>query len=130
MRAVIACDDVRTEVSGKSIMIGVYGPEIGVIQFPARLLIQFVPIVDLKSSGHHNIKMRIAGRDDIKFAEVGLDLEAPELATGVILPPIASPIVLNEKGEFRFEVEEDNCWRIVETWVVQATPQALSAPEK
>lgn len=86
----LVCEDVRREVNGKEILIGVYGNAIVVPSFPVDLNLMFW-FQARAPQGDHELRLRIANMSDAVFLEASMNahVEAPDelasLAVGTVI---------------------------------------------
>jgi len=120
----IACDDVRQEVTGKQILIGVYGPEIWVSHFPAHFVLHVVPIGTFQASPELRMRLRLSGnlRAPVSIESKFQGLKDTKMAP---LPPFRAPIVVDGPGVIQLESQEGEAWKVVQEWsVASGTPAA------
>jgi hypothetical protein len=130
--SVIICDDVRKEVTGKDILIGVYGSHILVpslpVQLPVAIWLEVIP----NATGHFQLdaRLRIPGSP----LEMRIRLMA-EVADGSEPLAFSGPPVLcdvGEAGDITVAVKsaDQDDWQVVKTKPVRQGPlQAASIPQ-
>jgi hypothetical protein len=105
----IVCDDVRREDTGKLILIGAYGNTIGVVRFPASLVLNLVLIVHVEESEAHSIEFRVSlgesvlaqGKGKMNITDVGrLMINIPN----IVLREMQS------EGVLHFQVKTNGEW--------------------
>src|SRR5829696_5650915 len=117
--AVFACDDVRLEVTGKQIFIGVYGPDIGVETFPTQISISFVMLTNVKKAKQVLIKTRILGPSGAPLVSAEISFESLADQLSAILPATRLVTVFSSSGTLCFQVDDGNeDWRTVGEWRV------------
>lgn len=110
-RSVIVCDDIRKEVTGKEILIGVYSGEIVLPSFPnwfpANLWIE----VDTPEVGKHEVVLRISLTNkppiQVKFA---IDVSRPGTSS-IAIPGLQ--LQAEEECDLLIEVQEGEEWRVL-----------------
>ena len=110
-RSVIVCDDIRKEVTGKEILIGVYSGEIVLRsfpnQFPASLWIE----ADTPKAGKHEVVLRVSLTNkppfQIKFA---IDVRRPGTSS-IAIPGLQ--LQAEEECDLVIEVQEGEEWRVL-----------------
>jgi hypothetical protein len=122
---VLVCDDVRKEVTGKDILIGVYVGDILVPAFPASLrLAAWLELVP-KEVGQVALDIR-AGFPD-QNAQLQLRLQINDLVPlGVALPGLQ--LVAQEQTEFVLEIRDGKDWRVLKRKRVRQGQTILPAP--
>jgi hypothetical protein len=86
----LVCEDVRREVNGKEILIGVYGNSILVPSFPIDLNLMFW-FQTKAPEGDHELKLRISNASDAVFLEASVNAhvsaanELASLAVGTMI---------------------------------------------
>ncbi len=116
---ILMCDDVRQEVSGKLLIIGLYAaPQIGLPQLPMQLILTFFTSLNSDRPGNFNFRMKLEqlesgtsiaeGMGILTFASVG-DAISP-IRLGVQFSSAGSYVLsLNIEGQqdpitFQFQV--------------------------
>ena len=133
INAVVVCDDIRREITGKDILIGVYAGNIVVPQFPFKIRLAFWVEYEAERAGEHIIKLRLtySGRTP---AEVTINAQIP--APGMAAMPIAGLEVNGDApGELSIDCLTDEEWQpvkkiaVIKGAVVGITgPQSATAP--
>lgn len=86
LRSVIVCDDIRTESSGKDILIGVYNGAIVFPRLPAALRQLIVRLeYELIGAREHTFKLAVADDDGSSMFEAAGELTAPPSGEPVVL---------------------------------------------
>ena len=116
----IVCDEVRREDSGKLFMIGVYGHDISVASFPARLALTLVISLLAKSPvDDHPLEVQTefdgetihSGRGLISINDAGINL--------IVLPGIVVPAA--KAGELTFKAKAGaGRWKVMAKIPLQA----------
>lgn len=124
----LPCDDVRTEVTGKDIIIGVYPGNIAVPSFPANMLLciwfQFWP----KGLGDTGVEVRLLGPNNAQLAHVSANLSVRKQQLGSFHTP-QLPIQVQTPGELSVQVRTtDTEWTTIRALPIEALqPGALAA---
>jgi hypothetical protein len=79
--AVILCDDVRTEVSQKEILIGVYNQDVIVPAYPATLRCAVWIEYESAESGTHSLELRVLTPSGNPAPLIGFELTFLEAGT-------------------------------------------------
>lgn len=90
----IFCDDVRQEVNGKHLLVGVYGPEMIFKEFPAHTMLAIFHRIHNLPDGEHKYKLRMAGLGGEKDFEITAELSPEESVTARHM----AHVVLNKIG--------------------------------
>ena len=106
--AVILCDDIRREISGKDILIGVYARDIVVPQFPITLMfalwLEYFP----DRMGEGLLSLRVSWADKSP-AVLKAALNVEEFGvSGLALPGIQ--MTFDQEGELRMELSNGDQW--------------------
>ncbi|HTO66036.1 MAG TPA: hypothetical protein VMM15_32840 [Bradyrhizobium sp.] len=116
--AVIVCDSVRREVSGKELLVGVYTGNIVSPSFPVVIELAFWFEVDIRETGEQDADIRIVVPGEVPPLEMRF-----HIATVVPGPfSLATPnmqVPLVEAGELRIELKEGDDWTVVKRKVIQ-----------
>ena len=94
INTVLVCDDVRREVTGKDILIGVYAGDLNVASLPANILLSIWVEMTAKKKEPQEISLRIqVPNPDHKF-EIKANFEAPSPKTSfaIFTPKVPYPI--------------------------------------
>ncbi|WP_157091482.1 DUF6941 family protein [Methylobacterium nodulans] len=118
VRAALLADDVRTEVTGKHIIIGTYGSDIGVPQFPAGLRFRLILVIEFGDHKKYELKVRLLGPSGDEFAKFDAELEVEKPRTTQVIPTIGFAIPFSSEGSFRVECFEEGEWKSVGIWNV------------
>lgn len=102
---VILCDDVRREVTGKDIIIGVYGGKVAVGAYPAMISAAIWIELEVDRIGRIDGEVQIATPSGNPPVSVVFQIDATELGPS----PLAVgglPIVLEHDGEITISLRE------------------------
>ena len=103
---VIICDDVRTENSGKDIIIGVYAENIIVPKFPANILLCLWTQFFLNRNGDIPVSFRIQkNKTDLFFYKGMLQVNNYKKIGTMRFPGI--PLQVNAEGVLVFQMKEE-----------------------
>lgn len=135
--AVVACDDVRKESSGKDILIGVYPA--GVTMFPVPGQIRLAFWIRLTGARDGDLSVELKAEPPGSKASFSAKTEIKALPAGspiaLILPAIGYPI--QEEGEFKVYCKNsDEGWEEIYSFLIRqgsssgvpASPGAPSPP--
>lgn len=131
IRGAILSDDVRTEINGKNIIIGTYGPEIGVEKFPVQLRFRLTLLLDFEGASSYQIKIRVVGPsgDELGNFESEIELDRPGL--NVLLPTIGFSVPFSSPGSISIDSFRDENWEQVGEWsVVRVDPSEFPSQQR
>jgi hypothetical protein len=85
----VVCDDIRREMSGKEILVGVYGSDIAVAGFPTQLALSYwVQVYSPEAVlSPATIDFRLMGGEDAQFFAVSVQVMIPRPGLGAISLP-------------------------------------------
>lgn len=96
--AVIVCDDVRKEVSGKDMLIGVYGGSINVPAYPANFPSAFWFEIEPSQLGSIPFEVKIDMPSGNPPVQIGFTMEIREIDTSVFVMA-GVPLSVERDGE-------------------------------
>ena len=106
----IACDDIRQEMNGKFILIGVYGGNMGLPFFPTQIPLAFWMSAEPSKEGDYHIQFRITAPGANPMTLQGQMTLHIEENTALVLPPM--PVAVGTPGDITLEYREgDRPWR-------------------
>lgn len=132
IRAALACEDIRTEITGKSIYIGVYGPSLYVPELPCSFNFSFILIMDFLETGYFELDAQII--DDTKnvFVKGKLrgDIKQQESGAPMNFPGI--PITIRNSTTLRLQVRNapDATWEMIQSWTIECIPDTQPKPRE
>jgi hypothetical protein len=132
VQVALLCDDVRREVNGKEIIIGVYSEHVYITAFPAMIVVTLYMKVTLaKSNIKYPIEFRVINASGNHLVPVGkLMLETINAAysSSVIFGPI--PLQIQSPGIISFQLRPDGSddWSTIITLDVTQAPQGGAVP--
>lgn len=131
--AVVVCDDVRKEMSGKDIIIGAYGSEIQVHSLPYQMNVAFWMEMTSKRSGPCNFFFRIQppNTDHKVEFKLAIDITNHKIPVAIFTPQI--PIGIDREGSLKLYVKgtETEKYELIKTREIKYVPfQLPSAPTK
>jgi hypothetical protein len=99
--AVVVCDDVRKEQSGKDILIGVYGSLIQIHALPSAMNLAFWMEITAKKQGINQIHFRILFPNPEQKIEFGVRVEITDIKIpfGMFTPQF--PCTIDREGQIR-----------------------------
>ncbi|CCM74365.1 DUF6941 family protein [Rhizobium mesoamericanum] len=111
------CDQVRQEVNGKFILIGVYTNGIVLTQMPGQFVLGVWLLLESDRLGHINFKFRarMAGQDeDLMFIEGQVEVVELENWTPM---GFGSPVLIGQSGDLTLEAMfgEEREWTVLRT---------------
>lgn len=110
----IVCDDIRQELNGKFIIIGVYGTDIGLPVFPATIPLRFLIAIEGADAASFHFETKLVDTGEEILASVAGEVFFPKKGLALVpLPPVV--ITLKEPTELTFSGRvSDGEW--VELW--------------
>jgi hypothetical protein len=96
--AVLICDDVRKEINGKDILIGVYSGTVNVPSYPAAFPAAFWIEIEPEGTGSVHCEFTIATPSGNPPLKVGFDLNVVEAGTAVFVMG-GIPLTLERDGD-------------------------------
>lgn len=127
VRSVIACDDIRTEMDGKLILIGVVNPifgfERGADDVASALRLSFLLTIDVPAAGDYELTFRARSLTSTQGRTVKLGVSFFQAADQIPFPtgPFVFPITPTEKG-FKFQQQTEGRWRTLAEWRLETEP--------
>ena len=129
---IVICDDVRREVTGKDILIGVYNGDIVVPSFPASIRIVLWVQFEPRRAGTFHVEIRIVFPNS-SHVGASFDMEIrEENSPGSVA--MALPIHADREGRFAVQARvNDQEWENIKNFMVkmaapdQAAPDAIQA---
>ena len=118
----IACDDIRQEVTGKYILIGVYSGNLGLPFFPAVTALGFWVLARPSQRGDYDVQLRVQDPDGKEVTGGHMIIRVQEVEeTALVIPPM--PISLERPGEIALQYREgDGSWRTICTLEARLVP--------
>ncbi len=118
----ILCDQVRREDNGKRIAIGIYGRNILLQQFPAKLALSLFMLMRPKKTGLTKIEFR-ALLDDTVVATFGGEIAISDLNVDhVDTPPTIISLAHAGKLEFHMRSKETEPWQPILSVIAESAP--------
>jgi hypothetical protein len=112
--AALVCDDVRKEINGKDILIGVYSGGILVPQFPGEvtmaLYLQYEPTVTGKIDG--SIRLTNGGDTTFYQGNFNVSIARVELSS-MAFPSVVMPVFAPTNYVFEIKESGETEWRVV-----------------
>ncbi len=110
----IACDDIRQEINGKFILIGVYSGNLGLPVFPAHVALGFWMMAKPSQKGDYHIRFRVQGPAENEVTVSGQMIvhvqEKEDMA--LVIPPM--PISIPSPGEIILQYQAgDGPWNTI-----------------
>jgi hypothetical protein len=109
----IACDDIRQEVTGKYILIGVYSGKLAVQFFPASVVLGFFVLARPTNKGDYDVELRIVGPEGKEMTSGHMMVHVQDIGdTALAIPP--TPIHLTSPCQIILQYREgDGCWETI-----------------
>lgn len=106
---IVLCDDVRQEINGKFILLGVYTPDLAVPQLPALIpALTFFVVMNDDRPDQHQFRLTVQHLETgqvVAQAMGGFQVPRPGM---VALPLRVSPIQFASAGAYTFSLYIDN----------------------
>ncbi len=123
VKAVVVCDEVRREDNGKEILIGVYSSGVLVPQFPAPLNFTFWVQFTSTGLGQSSLMFRVMGGEDVKFAEIRVDLNLIKSGLGsMAIGPVPVMLQIATSLTLQMKQGEHDDWLKIEEIVIDKGP--------
>lgn len=126
----VVCDDVRKEMSGKDILIGVYASSMNISSLPAQLNLCFWMEIVPKKSGNLSMefKLETPGKHPPTQLRIDATIGDVESSFGIFTPQIT--VIVTEDGEFKLFARPlgQEKWRIVKRVKVTYKAVSFNAP--
>lgn len=100
----LICDEVRIEISGKFIIIGMYTGPIGIPQIPYQFPLTFAPLIESDRPGRFSAKIRVEHLESGRRLVEG-QAQIQVLQPGTVLTPLKVPMAIERDGAHNFIVE-------------------------
>ncbi len=135
VKHVLVCDDVRQEINGKDILIGVYTNWITVPSLPTNLVLSFWLHYSFVGIGEVPLEFRLLGPHDVQFMSAGVTMsfleenaetrQTASFTLGGVPEPIQIP------GELRLQLKQYNEeWQTIGSVNVRQSNNAGTATSK
>jgi hypothetical protein len=128
VRALVVCDDIRREASGKLSLMGTYNSVI-VLSAPAPAtlpMLSFWIELDVKKKAFDNVAFRLLAPSGRPVFEGSGGVEFPHLGEPGSISLTAAPIQLPELGHYKFQLGMDQKPRTIGMILVRIGNEALS----
>lgn len=102
---VLFCDDVRDEVSGKQLLIGVYNGEMHVAKLPAEFGLCIWARIEGLKIGEHTFKATLTYPNSVENIASSIVVDNDESPVIMIFPPV--PLKFEADGQIIFEMSFD-----------------------
>ena len=127
----VFCDDIRREVTGKEILIGVYSGNMLVPRLPAPIVLSiWVPFSrTAESVGEIPMEFRLLDADDrpIGYGSVQITVSDATEIGSLSLPALG--VMLNHAGSLKFQLKQyEEPWETVSTLKVAVRPESVNVP--
>ena len=124
IQSVIICDDIRKEITGKDILIGVYAGGINVPSYPVTLPLAFWIVLDPEQSSNYKCEITIQSPSGNPPIKMEAEIEVGQPVGPGILALSKVPIRIENDGDITVSLKVDD----VDFGVVKSTPVSRSAP--
>jgi hypothetical protein len=132
VKVALLCDDVRREINGKEIIIGVFSDQINVVTFPVGIMITlYMRVLFDKSLTKYPVEIRAinaAGNQLVPIAKSTLDsMDATHTST-IVLGPIPLQIQAPGPISFQWRIEGGDEWSTIIALDVGQAPSGTLGP--
>lgn len=131
----VLCDDVRREISGKEILIGVYSGTLNLQEIPAMMLVGVAVFFDTPEAGDVPIEIRLRGVDGglQSGLKVAFNIPAPTEPHDTQMFTLAGlPLKIENEGKVAIVVRQhDEEWQVLKIIQVKknsALPEVAPVP--
>ena len=100
----LTCDEVRTENTGKLLVIGLYTGPIGVMQIPAQMGLTFVHFLEADRPGIFTAKLRVEHLETGRRLVEGQG-QIQVANPGTVVAPLKVPLQVEAVGAYNFILE-------------------------
>jgi hypothetical protein len=119
----IVCDDVRREISGKDILIGVYQGAILVPRFPVNLLLSLWVPLQCNKPGSYPLQFRVVGPHEVQYVSGVIPTIFQTKESGSVTVA-GAPVPIQLAGEIDFQLlEPGGEWQSVRKMPVRVPTQ-------
>jgi hypothetical protein len=131
VKVALLCDDVRREITGKEIIIGVFSDQINVVSFPITIILTlYMRVIFSNSNTKYPIEFRAinaSGNQLVPVAKTVLDsLNATQTSTAVLGPV---PLHIQAPGAISFQWRLENReWTTITILDVAPVPTGDAVP--
>lgn len=112
--AVIVCDDIRKEVTGKDILIGVYSGDIIVQDIPATISAAFWFELLPLELGVQRLELRLRLANKEEALPLTIEVQVENLSPSAIFTPSAT-ITVDAETELLLEERVGESWRVLKS---------------
>jgi hypothetical protein len=115
IRQVVVCDDIRREINGKEILIGVYNAGIVVPNFPTAMALSFwIQFTSDSPADNLPLDIRLMGDGDLQFIHLQAGIKVDRVGLGSIgIGPL--PVMLQVPTNLRLQIKQSGSdWETVE----------------
>jgi len=126
--SVVFCDDIRQEVSGKHIIVGMYSgdliPETIPTSFPMSIMIRVQGL-----TGKHSFQVTVSSPGGKHGGTMGGEMDVPEYVAAFPLIFVGVPVQVDEYGDITVDVSLDGTdQKRVGTLAVKPLPEHADLP--
>ena len=124
----VVCDDARKEVTGKDILVGVYGGGIHTPQLPVSINLSFWLEITVRKPGRLavDIKVECPGDNDPVMLQLGGDVLNPNEAFSVFTPQLGYAIARSGHLKLFIKASNKEGWTLLKQVPITHVP--LPAP--
>jgi hypothetical protein len=114
VRFALLCEDVRREITGKDIIIGVLGTQITTAQFPIAIILNLYMRIRFPNTGMFNTEFRVLGpptnQPITAIIKTNMAASSSETDTTINLSGIAFQVLTPGVIKFQWRLEGDEVW--------------------
>lgn len=124
VQAVVLCDDIRQEISGKYVLVGVYGADIVVPGFPTQLFLSWWMMISPKIVGSLKGSVRIlhSGGATLTQGEVNFEVKDLQNFTSTLT---GVPVQFQNEGQLQLQLNFEGKWETIHELEVKLKPSSV-----
>ncbi|TGD99105.1 DUF6941 family protein [Methylobacterium nonmethylotrophicum] len=122
IRSVLLCDDIRQEITGKIILIGLYSTVIGLAKIPSKIRFRSAIILDIPDGGDYKMIFRLIDHSDNSIMETEMELSAVEPGNNILLPGFVFGINVDKPSNIEIQYQ-DGGWQTIGTWQIRTVDE-------
>lgn len=112
--AVVVCDDIRKEVTGKDILIGVYSGDILVPDLPMVINAAFWIELGPNQPGNYKLNMRVRLGNKVEALPIAIELQIADTSQSAVFTPQAT-IAVDTATELLLERRVGDSWETLKS---------------
>lgn len=122
----LMCDDVRREITGKDILIGVYSSNIIILNFPSALNIALWMQFHADEAGSTLVEIRVVDQENRQILHMGANFEIQNAGSGSFFTP-PTAVLIEAPGSISLQARQaDGEWTNLASLPVLAPPEGYN----